>query len=490
MSEPVRYQLAGRTAAAISEDVEARIGAGQLQPGEQLPPVRALATELGVSPGTVAAAYATLRRRGITVGDGRRGTRVAGRPALAPPNARPALSPLEDRPAAPGARPALAPPGDRPGAGTQPGPPGGQRGRPEAAEAALRDLAAGNPDPTLLPDLRRYLARLAAGPAAKVNRLYGGPTQLPELVDLAAQQLGADGIPVNAVTIVSGALDGIERVLAARLRPGDRVAVEDPGYPAVFDLLGALGLQPVAVAVDDDGLLPDHLEHALTSGVAAVVFSPRAQNPTGAALSETRTTDLGAVLDRHPAVLTVEDDHAGPVAGAPYRTLASPERSRWAVIRSVSKSLGPDLRLAVVAADSTTAARVEGRHAVGAGWVSHLLQQLVLLLWSDPAVTQQLQSAETQYGARRHALIQNLSALGLDSHGRSGLNVWVPLPSEQDAVMTLRRAGLVVRAGERFRQHTQPAIRITVAGLATAEAAAVAEHIAGAVTAPPGRRLG
>jgi DNA-binding transcriptional MocR family regulator len=146
--------------------------------------------------------------------------------------------------------------------------------------------------------------------------------------------------------------------------------------------------------------------------------------------------------------------------------------------------------LAVVAADSTTAARVEGRHAVGAGWVSHVLQQLVLLLWSDPAVTQQLQTAETQYGARRQALIQNLSALGLDSHGRSGLNVWVPLPSEQDAVMTLRRAGLVVRAGERFRQHTHPAIRITVAGLATAEAAAVAEHIAGAVTAPPGRRLG
>jgi DNA-binding transcriptional MocR family regulator len=361
---------------------------------------------------------------------------------------------------------------------------------PEAAESHLRDLAAGNPDPTLLPDLRRYLPALAARPAASINRLYGGPARLPELVELAAQQLGADGVPIGAVTIVSGALDGIERVLASRLRSGDRVAVEDPGYPAVFDLMGALGLQPVPVAVDDDGLLPDHLDHALIAGASAVVFSPRAQNPTGAALSEGRTADLQAVLDRHPAVLTVEDDHAGPIAGAPYRTLAAADRPRWAVIRSVSKSLGPDLRLAVVAADATTASRVEGRHAVGAGWVSHLLQQLVALLWSDPAVTQKLQKAETEYSARRQALLKSLNAHGLDGHGRSGLNVWVPVPSEQDAVMTLRSAGLAVTAGQRFRHHAKPAIRVTVAGLATSEAPAVAEHIARAATATRGRRLG
>jgi len=110
----------------------------------------------------------------------------------------------------------------------------------------VRDLASGNPDPALLPDLRQYLLRLAHRPAAEINRLYGAPGRLPELVALASGQLAADGVPpAESLAIVSGALDGIERVLGSSLRPGDRVAVERPRLPAVFDLVGALGMAPV-----------------------------------------------------------------------------------------------------------------------------------------------------------------------------------------------------------------------------------------------------
>jgi DNA-binding transcriptional MocR family regulator len=457
VSEPVRYQLSGTSAAAISDSVEEQIRTGRLRPADRLPPVRTLAAQLGVSPGTVAAAYGTLRLRGLTVGDGRRGTRVAGRPAVAgqPPLAAP---------------PALA---VVTGSGHD-----------------VLDLASGNPDLALLPDLRDYLPALAAQPAAGINRLYGAPSHLPALTSLAAQQLGADGVPTGHLTVVSGALDGIERVLASRLRPGDRVAIEDPGYPAVLDLVGALGLQAVAVGVDDEGLDPDHLEAVLGRGTAAVVFSPRAQNPTGAFLSDRRAAALRELLGRFPAVLTVEDDHAGPVAGAAYRTVADPQRDRWAVLRSVSKSLGPDLRLAVLSADPTTASRVEGHHRLGAGWVSHLLQQLVVELWSDPAVTAILQRAAAEYGRRRLALIEALAAQGIPAYGRSGLNVWVPVPSEHDVVATLRDASVSVMAGERFRLHTGPAIRITTARLNPSDGPAVAALVARAVATAPGPRLG
>ena len=68
--------------------------------------------------------------------------------------------------------------------------------------------------------------------------------------------------------MVSGALDGIERVLAAHLRPGDRVAVENPGYAALFDLLRAHGCASSRSRVDDRGMRPEALEAALARGAA------------------------------------------------------------------------------------------------------------------------------------------------------------------------------------------------------------------------------
>src|SRR5262249_39654961 len=153
-----------------------------------------LARALGVSPTTVAAAYRTLRTRGLVHAQGRRGTRVSHRP------------PLPVRPLA-------------------------------AAPPDLRDLSLGNPDPALLPPLGPALARLP--PRAG---LYGEPANRPALLALAARELAAEGLPHEALTVVGGALDGIERVLQAHVRPGDRVAVEDPGYTAVLDLVAALGL--------------------------------------------------------------------------------------------------------------------------------------------------------------------------------------------------------------------------------------------------------
>ena len=59
------YRIVGRRAAEIAADVERAVSAGQLAPGQLLPPMRELAAELGVNPNTVAAAYRTLRERGV-----------------------------------------------------------------------------------------------------------------------------------------------------------------------------------------------------------------------------------------------------------------------------------------------------------------------------------------------------------------------------------------------------------------------------------------
>jgi DNA-binding transcriptional MocR family regulator len=424
----VQRYLSGTTAVNIARSVEEALAAGRAAAGDSLPPVRTLAARLGVSPATAAAAYRLLRERGVAVADGRRGTRI--RPA--PPVAALEAAPLP---------------------------------------AGVRDLSEGNPDPALLPDVQRVVRTLPVPP-----RVYGDVLNDPGLIALARTQFASDGVPAEHVAVVSGALDGIERVLREQLRPGDRVAVEDPCFTGVSDLLAALSLVAVPVAVDDEGLLPEALDAA--PAAAAVIVTPRAQNPTGAAFSDRRARRLRAILKTRPSMLLIEDDHAGPVAGAPYVTLADAGRARWAVVRSVSKSLGPDLRVALLAGDAATLSRVEGRQTLGIRWVSHLLQTLVAALWRDARVQRQLVRAERTYAERRRALLAALRAHGIEARGTSGLNVWIPLPEENAAVQALMRKGWAVKAGERYRLRSEPAIRVTVADLEPRDAVRFAGDLA------------
>jgi DNA-binding transcriptional MocR family regulator len=246
--------------------------------------------------------------------------------------------------------------------------------------------------------------------------------------------------------------------------------------------VAALGLvaEPVALA-DEAGPSPAALEQALRAGARAAILTPRAQNPTGAAWDEARARELRALLARHPELLVIEDDHAGPVAGVPALTLSHPKRARWAVVRSVSKSLGPDLRLAVLGADPLTVARVEGRQALGVGWVSHLLQRLVAKAWSDAPVRRRLAEAAATYSTRRQELIRALARHDIPAQGRSGLNVWIPCNEEAAAVAALAENGWAVTAGERYRLKSPPAIRVTVSALDAHEVPELAQAVAAAL---------
>ncbi len=332
-----------------------------------------------------------------------------------------------------------------------------------------RDLSLGNPDPLLLPHLEDALAGLEPP-----QRLYGGDHAMPELLALARERLRADGVPAEALCIVGGALDAIERVLEAHLRPGDRVAVENPGYAALFDLLRAQGLALEPVAVDDRGMRPRELRAALSRGALAAVITPRGQNPTGAALDRERAQALREVAGAFPSALIVEDDHLGPIAGSDLHTTLS-GAGRWAATRSVAKAFGPDLRLAVLAGDAQTIARVQGRQQCGPGWVSHILQALVLKLWTDARVGAQVAQAERTYARRRARLLAALERQGVRAHGVSGLNVWIPVSDEAGVIGALLQRGWVLAPGAPHRlAGSAPAVRATTATLTEPEAARLA----------------
>lgn len=350
------YPIQGRGAAEIAASVERAVGAGELEPGQPLPPMRELATALGVNPNTVAAAYRTLRERGVIETAGRRGSRVRPKPATT-----------------------------------------GREDLRVEVPAGVRDLSSGNPDPALLPPLAPAFAAAAAD-ADRAPVLYGADPVDPDLARLARAGLAADGVPEGPLTVTSGSLDAVERVLSAHLKPGDAVAVEDPGWGRTLDLVPALGLRTVPVGVDDDGPREEDLRRALDAGARALLVTDRAQNPTGASVSATRARALRAVLRDHPETLLVEDDHGHGIVDLPLHPLAGVTR-HWAFVRSVAKAYGPDLRLAVLTGDPVTVDRVRGRQRLGPGWVSLLLQRAVVRLWTEGAVDGA--AVAEAYGSRR-----------------------------------------------------------------------------------------
>lgn len=430
--------ITGATATDIAESVRTLVDRGELVAGESLPPVRVLAQTLGVNRNTVMAAYRHLTQAGVTVARGRGGTRIADRTPVA------------------------------------------QEGY--ALDSVLRDVGTGNPDPDRIPVLSPALASVTGRPV-----LYGEPVIDRGLEAWArswfAQDLAAD-LPMR-ITVTSGAADAVERLLAQALTRDDAVGLEDPCFLASIHTVRLGGYRPVAIPVDDEGMTVEGLRAALADGIRALVCTPRAQNPTGANLSASRAGELRAVLDEHPYVLVIEDDHFAMLSRTPLHSLISPARRRWALVRSVSKFLGPDMCLAVTASDPHTAERLSMRLTPGTTWVSHLLQRLTLALVTDAAAIATVRDAARHYALRNDAFSRMLTESGVPTRAGDGLNLWVRVGgSAREVAAQLMRRGWLARPGDEFVLKDDDAahhLRLTVHDLSDAEASTLARDIAAAV---------
>lgn len=409
----------GKTASEIFDSIRQHVTTGALAPGETLPPVRELASELNVNRNTVAAAYKRLVTSGLALSQGRNGTVIKGAP-----------SPL-----------ALE--------GSSP-------------DTPLTDLSGGNPDPQRLPDLSSYFSTINKSP-----RLYGDAAVSPALHAWAKQWM-QDAVPGEGeIDITSGAIDAIERLLCAHLLPGDSVAVEDPCFLSSISMLRYAGFSAIPVGVDSEGMQPEMLEQALKNGARAVILTPRAHNPTGCSLSASRAAALQNIVAKYPQALVIIDDHFALLSSSPWHPVIAPETLHWSVVRSMSKTLGPDLRLAIIASDPATSARLRLRLNSGSQWVSHLLQDLVHACLSDKNYQRTLAQTRQFYASQQQKLACALQRTGLTHAPGDGLNAWLSLKSHSQSIaFMLAKAGWLVREGEAFGVNA-PAhgLRITLSTL-------------------------
>lgn len=474
----VAQHVEDRSPRGIAAAVSRLVRSGDLRPGDRLPTVRRLAADLGVSPATVSGAWQALAAVGLVASRGRAGTVVLPEPASwLPPRYRDlAAGGRSDGTPAAGAARAVAAPAPAP----RPGPP--------------LDLSSGTPDPALLPALGRALARVAAAtPAAGTGSYLGAPVVEP----LERLLRASWPFTPQRVTVVDGAVDAMSRTLEQLAGFGDRVVVEDPSFPPIFDLCDQLGLERVPVPLDRHGLRPDALAAALRTGAEVVVLQPRAHNPTGVSMTSTRARELAAVVRAHLAatpgagLTVVEDDHSGEIASSADVSLGSHLPDRVVHVRSYSKSHGPDLRIAAVGGPAAVLDRVVARRMLGPGWTSRLLQHVLADLLDDGEALAAVAQARRTYYARQRALSTALAEHGVDVLPGDGINLWVPVADEATALVRLAAAGIRVAPGRPFRASaaadggaepdaTAGHVRVTVGALSggPAEVARVATALA------------
>ncbi len=396
-----------RSARGIAAAVSRLITAGRLPAGSRLPTVRTVAGELGVSPTTVSEAWRSLILAGAIRTRGRSGTYVAG---PLPPRERLRYTQL-----------------------------GGVR------TALPRDLSTGVPDPALLPDLRDALRRIGDG------RWAGSYLDVPVLPPLEEVLRERWPYPPERITVVDGAMDALDRIAGAVLRFGDHVLVENPAFAPLLDLLQAVGATVVGVPMDAAGIVPQALRQALRDYRPVALFlQPRAHNPTGAGMDSARARVLAEILLEAPSLLVVEDDHAGDIATAPPVSIGTHLPDRTAHVAGFSKSHGPDLRLAAVGGPAHVVEAVADRRLLGPGWSSRLLQGVLLDLLTDPRAVEQVAAARAAYAARRAALLAALQARGVSATAADGINLWMSVPDQQNALVSLAAHGIAAAPGAPF----------------------------------------
>jgi len=384
------------------------IASGDLAPGDRLPTVRELASDLGVSPATVSHAWQALAGVGLIVSRGRSGSFVrAERTTWLPPRSR-SLTELPD---------------------------------------ARLDLSTGTPDLLLLPDMAPALSRVSsrAGTLSYFD--------LPVIPELETLLLASWPFEPGVLTIVDGAMDAISRSLDLLLKFGDRVAVESPGFPPIFDLLDHYGTERIAVELDSEGMRPDSLVEALHRSPAAIVLQPRTQNPSGVSMTPERARELARIIRNSrnaEATMIIEDDHSGEISSSSDVSLGTYLPDRVIHIRSFSKSHGPDLRIAAVGGPKAFMDRFVARRILGPGWTSRMLQTILYDLLTESESVDQVARARRTYRERQVAIAGALRDNGWDVATADGINMWLRVDDERDAVVQLAAAGIRVAAGTPF----------------------------------------
>lgn len=414
---------------AIAEAIGRDVEAGRLRPGDRLPPQRALALSLGVDLTTVTRAYAEAQRQGLIDGDGRRGSFVR-----------------QDRKA----KHAHSEPVDV-GMNAPPEPPGDVLG------LAYHQAVKGLHEAGTLSGLFHYQPR-------------GG---MPSVRAAGVKLLSLRQIPCSEDTVIvaAGGQHALHAVMNNALRADDAIGVGSFAYPGFLALARRSGLRLVTVASDAQGIDPGALEEACTvHRLRALYVVPTNDNPTTATLSAQRREAIARVAERH-ALLIIEDDAYGFLPEHPLPPLAALLPQRTWHIASVSKVLGPGLRVAFVRAPDIAGAWGLTADLHETAIMAPPVNAAIVSAWIEDGTFDILRRAVRDEAMARQALARAVLAPDAFRAQPEGYHLWLPLPGTakvDDIINAVRPLGLSAIAGDAFAvvpEASTAALRVSIGGV-------------------------
>lgn len=454
---PLYVQIADQIVDAIEER--------RLAPGDRLPAMRELASQLDCALVTVSQAYDLLAARGRVRARVGKGTFVAD-----PPKSDPAFARRWE-------------------------PDVGRFARAERMEGVLEQLtratapgaitlASGHPAPETFPlaDFGRALARTLTDdpPEYMQYRSGSGDPDLCETLAAALQTRGCRAL-ANDIIVCSGAQQAADLVATVLLEQRSVVAAESPTYAGTLGVFDARGVTYVEVQSDADGVRADDVERVFAEYRPRLFYvNPIAQNPTGAVLPERRAKQIVSLARRYDVVV-LEDQTAWQLtydAPAPPPLAAFDTDGRVIVMESLSKSIFPALRIGYLYCKGALAEVLELAKVRADVFTSTLTQRALWRFMNAPAYSRHLRGSRLLYARRRDAFVDALGEVAPWLEARppsAGVNVWLNLPgriSTRAAFDECAREGVLVMPAEPFypTRSGRPAIRLSFGHLAEAEA--------------------
>ncbi len=434
----------------IADAVVSKIEQGELRPNDRLPPMRALAADLGCALITVSQAYDALAARGRVVSRVGKGTYVAGareRPPAVERRWEPEIG-SASRARLEGVMEQLA----------------------RATTPETISLATGNPAPQTFPlsEFGRCVQRTLLEDSPE-SMQYSPGSGDPDLRAAFARGLRARGASADAADIIvcSGAQQAAGIVAATLLEPRAVVAAESPSYAPTLSVFDARGATYVELEADAGGLRVDDVERVFAEYRPRLLYvNPFAQNPTGGILSERRARQIVALARRYDVVIL--EDQTGWVFtydGAPPAPLGAFDvDGRVITMESLSKSIFPALRIGYLYAKGGLRAPLESAKIRADSFTSTLVQRALWRFIVSPAYSRHLRTTRTLYRARRDAFVDRLSSalpwadVPLPA---AGVSLWLRLPPRISTAAAFdecaREGALVMPADPSYPTRSGPA---------------------------------